>query len=44
MKVCFLDDLISSGLIPEDKKAGILENQAKNAGRPVEDANRVVQA
>jgi hypothetical protein len=33
MKVCFLEDLISSGLIPEDKKAEILENQAQTAGR-----------
>jgi hypothetical protein len=33
MKVCFLEDLISSDLIPEDKKAKILEKQAKTAGR-----------
>jgi hypothetical protein len=32
MKVCFLEDLISSGLIPEDMKAKILENQATTAG------------
>jgi hypothetical protein len=33
MIVCFLEDLISSGLIPEDKKTKILENQATTAGR-----------
>ena len=33
IKVCFLEDLITSGLIPRDKKDGILYTQAETAGR-----------
>lgn len=34
--VSFLEDLIAAKLIPEDFQTGILNAQAKNAGRPAE--------
>ena len=33
IQVCFLEDLVSSKIIPAEVKEGILQNQAENAGR-----------